>query len=153
MSVTFPLPIELQNFGRVAGRFILVSKDTINDADLYPEGIGSRGSVTFTPTVLLTRISNYHAFVGFTPKTFPVDSYGILQDEQVSGGVWLRQATYTVTYSLEGLALPSHTITVTALHTEEAPLLLSNVVPISEPAQTGEIIIQDEHGGTESVDY
>lgn len=87
MSVTFPLPTELQNFGRVAGRFILVSKDTINDVDLYPEGIGSRGSVTFTPTVLLARTSDYHAFVGFTAKTFPVDSYGILQDEQASSGV------------------------------------------------------------------
>ena len=49
MTITFPLPVELQGVGRVKGRFILVSPDTINDPDVYPEARASSGTVTFTP--------------------------------------------------------------------------------------------------------
>ena len=136
MPVTFPLPVELQGVGRVKGRFILVSPDTINDPDVYPEARASSGTVTFTPASILTKTTNYAAVVGHPAKTFPVDSYGVLQDEELSGGVWLREDTYLVSYSLQGMTIIPHSIVVTSAYTDESPLVLSAVIPEPLPAGT-----------------
>ena len=136
MTVTFPLPVELQGVGRVKGRFILVSPDTINDLDVYPEARASSGTVTFTPASRLTKTTNYAAVVGHPAKTFPVDSYGVLQDEELSGGVWLREDTYLVSYSLQGMTIAPHSIVVTSAYTDESPLILSAVIPEDLPAGT-----------------
>ena len=138
MTVTFPLPVELQGVGRVKGRFILVSPDTINDPDVYPEARASSGTVTFTPASRLTKTTNYAAVVGHPAKTFPVDSYGVLQDEELSGGVWLREDTYLVSYSLQGMTIAPHSIVVTSAYTDESPLVLSAVIP--EPLPVGTTI-------------
>ena len=55
MTITFPLPTELQGVGRVVGRFIVVTPDTVNDVDVYPEARGATGSVTFTPATKLSK--------------------------------------------------------------------------------------------------
>ena len=136
MTVTFPLPVELQGVGRVKGRFVLVSPDTINDPDVYPEARASSGTVTFTPASRLSKTTNYAAVVGHPAKTFPVDSYGVLQDEELSGGVWLREDTYLVSYSLQGMTIIPHSIVVTSAYTDESPLVLSAVIPEPLPAGT-----------------
>ena len=149
MTVTFPLPTELQGVGRVVGRFIVVTPDTVNDADAYPEARGATGTVTFTPSTKLSKTTDYHAFVGHPSKTFPVDAYGIMQDEELTGGVWLREDTYTVSYNLAGLNIASHTIDVTSAHTNESPLVLSVVGPSETPVGTTLIMLQVPAGAVD----
>ena len=146
MTVTFPLPTELQGVGRVVGRFIVVTPDTISDADVYPEARGATGTVTFTPSTKLSKTTDYHAFVGHPSKTFPVDAYGIMQDEELTGGVWLREDTYTVSYNLAGLNIASHTIDVTSAHTNETPLVLSLVGPSEPPVGTTLVMLEVPSG-------
>lgn len=142
MTITFPLPTELQGVGRVVGRFIVVTPDTVNDVDVYPEARGSTGSVTFTPSTKLSKTADYAAFVGHPSKTFPVDAYGVMQDEELTGGVWLREDVYTVSYNLSGLNIASHTIEVTSGHTEEDPLVLSAVGPAEPPTGSTLMMLQ-----------
>ena len=146
MTVTFPLPTELQGVGRVVGRFIVVTPDTVNDADAYPEARGATGTVTFTPSTKLSKTTDYHAFVGHPSKTFPVDAYGIMQDEELTGGVWLREDTYTVSYNLAGLNIASHTIDVNSAHTNESPLVLSVVGPSEPPVGTTLVMLEVPSG-------
>lgn len=146
MTVTFPLPTELQGVGRVVGRFIVVTPDTISDADVYPEARGATGTVTFTPSTKLSKTTDYHAFVGHPSKTFPVDAYGIMQDEELTGGVWLREDTYTVSYNLAGLNIASHTIDVNSAHTNETPLVLSVVGPSEPPVGTTLVMLEVPSG-------
>ena len=141
MSVTFPLPVELQGVGRVVGRFIVVTPDTVNDVDVYPEARGATGSVTFTPATKLSKTADYAAFV--------VDEYGVMQDEQLSGGVWLREDVYTVSYNLSGLNIASHNIEVTSYHTEEVPLVLSVVGPAEPPTGSTLVVLQVPAGAVD----
>lgn len=149
MTITFPLPTELQGVGRVVGRFIVVTPDTVNDVDVYPEARGATGSVTFTPSTKLSKTADYAAFVGHPAKTFPVDAYGIMQDEELTGGVWLREDVYTVSYNLSGLNIASHTIEVTSGHTEEDPLVLSAVGPADPPTGSTLIMLQVPAGAVD----
>lgn len=149
MTITFPLPVELQGVGRVVGRFIVVTPDTVNDVDVYPEARGAPGSVTFTPATKLSKTADYAAFVGHPAKTFPVDEYGVMQDEQLSGGVWLREDVYTVSYNLSGLNIASHNIEVTSYHTEEVPLVLSVVGPAEPPTGSTLVVLQVPAGAVD----
>ena len=149
MTITFPLPTELQGVGRVVGRFIVVTPDTANDIDVYPEARGATGSVTFTPSTKLSKTADYAAFVGHPSKTFPVDAYGVMQDEELTGGVWLREDVYTVSYDLSGLNIASHTIEVTSGHTEEDPLVLSAVGPAEPPTGSTLMMLQVPAGAVD----
>lgn len=146
---TFPLPVELQGKGRVEGRFVLIVADTASDEDAFPEAKASAGTVRFNPTVTLQTTTDYYAFVGHEAHTFSVDAEGIMQDAQNTGGAWLPEGTYTVSYNLAGLSIPSHLIEVDTDNTLSNPLILSEASPPGPPPTPTSIYVEIPRGATE----
>ena len=127
--------------GWVVGAIFHASADG-PDGDLAAEAAVNVGTVTFEPKVDWNK---YDARTAIThgPITALLDSQGDIHPQRAvadttgtdsEDGISLPVGTYTVTYSLNRGALPSHDITVTRDHTPDAPLAL--FATLDEPPPT-----------------
>ena len=106
-------------FGSVKG-WLAQGVNQAPDADGFADLVADQGTVTFTPTkAVLLFPSASPAPLILTPKTVvaSLDADGYLVGTKTGGTeklVRLIIGTYTVSYQLTGIPLPSHSITIVA---------------------------------------
>lgn len=145
MSIENP---PLKEHGFVTGRFILSVADTLGDGNRYPDLRAAAGRLRFTP------LQTIHLYGGGDPATVirqPVDvtlnDQGRIADAESQAdpdrdpGVYLAVGQYRVDPIFEGTSgLSRFTIEVTAEHTKEAPLFLTNAYPVETPPGFTEVV-------------
>lgn len=127
---TVPLPTDLP-YGYVDGLFILAGPDS-TDTGRDPDGTPLDLTVTFTATdPTHTTTTTPAALVVKDTITCTTDMNGVLVDDQGVEGVWLVAGAWIVSYSTStaGVRIKSHSINVTAEHTQTSPLHLSLAYP------------------------
>ena len=138
------LPAEIA-YGKVVGRWILAVADTPTDADKLPEAKVPTGTVKFTRKVantsLLDTTQDDGTYVGIARQSVTADLDDATGEIHLNGdtelGVWLVEGDYIVEPIIANVTWPKFDITVTAAHTEQAPLdLISWSPPPAPPAAT-----------------
>lgn len=117
--------------GKVVGRFITASVDTSRDEDDLPDYAVARGTVTFRPAVARTIAASDtppSSYVVPLPIVATLDQDGVLAAGG-HDGVKLVTGVYAVAFNFEGVTVAPFQITVTAAHTDDAPLDLPLVAP------------------------
>ena len=137
------LPAEIA-YGKVVGRWILAVADTPEDADRLPEAKVPTGTVKFTRKVantsLLDTTQEDGTYVGIARQSVTArldEATGEIHLNDDPPGVWLVEGDYIVEPTISNITWPKFDITVTAAHTEQAPLdLISWSPPPAPPAAT-----------------
>ena len=131
--MSLPLPAE-HTWGFVVGRIIHATADTTADVDRLPEARAASGSIRFEPRSKLSKVlTSPTAFVGYEVTTATLNSLGELTDAEGQVGIWLISGVYGVSFSIEGITIPSFEIEVTPAHTSETPLDLATAAPYVPP--------------------
>lgn len=133
--------------GFVQGRFVTAIADTLDDEDRYPDLQGVQGNVRFEPVAPIHMTEGAHkATVIKQPVVANINSEGYVVDVKSAGdalevpGVWLAVGRYNVRTVFNGsIASPGFTIEVTAEHTKESPLHLTDAAPIVLPPASVEV--------------
>lgn len=134
--MSLPLPAE-HTWGFVVGRIIHATADTTADVDRLPEARAAKGSIRFEPRSKLSKVlTSPTAFVGYEVATATLNSLGELTDTEGQVGIWLISGVYGVSFSIEGVTIPSFEIEVTPAHTPETPLDLAIAAPYVAPTGT-----------------
>ena len=143
-------------FGKVVGRIIHAVADTAEDEDDKPEARAAAGTVTFTPRekMRVVTTAGHEAIVTHGAESANLSATGSILDAEGRQGIWLVTGTYDVTFKLnpyagQHTALDKMTITVTAEHTDAAPLDLARAVPYTPPAGTTVRTMLVPSGGTD----
>lgn len=141
------LPAEI-TFGKVVGRWILAVADSPTDPDKLPEAKVPTGTVKFTRKVVntslldTTQADGTYVGVARQPVTAQLDATGEIHLNNDTPGVWLVEGDYIVEPIIANVALPKFDITVTAAHTEQAPLDLIAWTPAPVPPSATVLTMQ-----------
>ncbi|MBB3158206.1 hypothetical protein FHS07_001902 [Microbacterium proteolyticum] len=125
-----------ESYGFVVGRF-LSPRGAAASAGAEPAGVAARGSVRMTPKgVARMAEATPPATAVAQPLVLTVDAEGFVVDPSGRRGLWVVVGSWVVTLTFEGVAPSSYQVTVTAEHTEAAPLDLTLAAPLVETPTT-----------------
>ncbi len=126
------LPVEI-TFGKVVARFLLAVGDS-DDAGTMPDAQPAVGTVKFLPRKPNVKVTEpTPALVTSRPPISALDANGDLVDAMGNPGVWLLVGDYDVTFNIKGVRLAPLTISVTSMHTDATPLVLTLQMPPGGP--------------------
>lgn len=159
--MTMPMSTELLpdeiKYGFVYGKTLLAVGDTLDDTDMFPDGVPAKGTVRFTPRTTILRTDTDPATIVKQPIECDIhqgkndphdpdpDKAGLLIDAAgFAGNVALIVGQYNVSYRLEGgAAVPGFVIEVNPAHTEQDPLILALVAPFV-PSPAVEFVVNQQ---------
>lgn len=123
-----------ESFGFIVGRFLSPRGEAV-PAGANPEGVAARGSVRMKPTsVARMAEASPPATAVAEPLVLTLDPAGFVVDGAGRRGLWVAVGSWVVTLAFDGVAQSSYRVTVTAEHTEAAPLDLTLAAPLVETA-------------------
>lgn len=128
---TVTLPQELQSFGFVVARIIKPVADSPDDLDNFPEAVGVRAAIKFTPIDGKRKVLDeigVTASVQWDPMEFNTNTDGYLASSDGTLGVWLITGFWRTEISGQ-----TFDIEVKETHTAQAPLDLFSVSPAVLP--------------------
>lgn len=160
---TVTLPQELQSFGFVVARIIKPVADSPDDLDNFPEAVGVRAAIKFTPIDGKRKVldeTGVTASVQWDPMEFNTNTDGYLTSSDGTLGVWLITGFWRTEISGQ-----TFDIEVKETHTAQAPLDLFSVSPAVLPGnvtlqaiavppggEVGQVLVRSADGGLEWAD-
>lgn len=121
------LPADLPK-GKIVGRFLILSVDTPDDGDRYPDPQPAVGAITLTlqdGQVIRSTSTSEPVTIIVEPLTYTFDMDGYVIDAEDQQGAWVPCGKYRVSASLQVGALKDFEIEVLPTHDDLNPLDLT----------------------------